>query len=209
MSECDGDIEVENAYSDISLSYCTGDAVVKNSGKVNISDHEGEIQITNIYGAVEIMDVSGDLQAVNAYQPLLISRIDGSAKLENAYAKINVEEVQGELLVHNSFGPIWGEDLKGPLKVKADNGNVRLILGDRLAGSSTITASYGTVDVTLDESSNIFLYARTVNGKIRSLLPLQMSDEGLTRIGQYKFGRGKDSLSILGDNVAIIIGNSP
>jgi len=209
ISDCVGDMDVENAYALVSLVDCRGDVRIDNSGTVEVFSHVGNIIIENTYGQVEVKRLNGDLRAVNAYQPIVIRQISGSARLENMYSKIHADGVNGSFSASNTYGLIRGQNLSGPLDIKAENGNVMLILNQELNGNSSVTASFGTVDLAMAEASNILLVAKTVNGKIQSLLPLKIKGDSMMKSAEYRFGHGRDSLAVTGNNIAIIISDSP
>jgi len=125
------------------------------------------------------------------------------------YSKISADGVDGSFDASNIYGLIQGENLSGPLDIKVENGNVLLILDQELNGNSTVSASFGTVDLAMAEESNILLVAKTVNGKIQSLLPLKISGDSMMKSAEYRFGRGRDSLAVTGNDIAIIISDSP
>ena len=208
ISDCVGDMDLDNAYALISLSDCRGDIRINNSGATEVSSHVGNVIIDNTYGQVEVKRLNGDLRAVNAYQPIVIRQISGSARLENMYSKINADGVNGSFSASNTYGLIRGENLSGPLDIRTDNGNVLLVLDQELNGNSTVSASFGTVDLAMAEASNILLVAKTVNGKIQSLLPLKISGDSMMKSAEYRFGRGRDSLAITGNNISIIVSDS-
>ena len=209
ISDCVGDMELENAYALVSLVDCRGDVRIDNSGTVEINRHVGSIIIDNAYGQVEVRRLNGDLRAINAYQPIMIREISGSARLENMYSKINADGVDGPFSASNSYGMIQGENLSGPLDIRVENGNVVLILDQELNGNSTVSASFGTVDLAVAEEANIMLVAKTVNGKIQSFLPLKISGDSMMKSAEYRFGQGRDSLAVTGNNIVIIISDSP
>jgi len=209
ITDCDGDMDLDNAYSLVSLSDCRGDVRINNSGTTEVSSHVGNVIIDNTYGQVEVRRLNGDLRAVNAYQPIVIRQITGSARLENMYSKINADGVNGSLSASNTYGLIRGENLSGPLDIRAENGNVVLILDQELNGNSTVSASFGTVNLAMAEASNILLVAKTVNGKIQSLLPLKISGDSMMKSAEYRFGQGRDSLAVTGNDIAIIVSDSP
>jgi DUF4097 and DUF4098 domain-containing protein YvlB len=208
VSDCAGDMDLENAYALVSVVDCRGDIKIDNSGTVEVFSHVGNIIIENTYGRVEVKRLNGDLRAVNAYQPIVVRQISGSARLENKYGEISADGVDGSFSASNTNGLIQGQNLNGPLDIKAENGNVMLILNHELNGNSTVSASFGTVDLAMAEASNIMLVAKTVNGKIQSLLPLEIKGDSMIKSAEYRFGRGRDSLAVTGNNIAIIISDS-
>ena len=77
-----------------------------------------------------------------------------------------------------------------------------------MVGASSIYTTSGTATISLDSRSNIFLRAQATGGDIKSFYPLQLIDKGNLVVGELTLGKGKDSLSVTGDNSRIIINES-
>ena len=205
ISRCHGDMEIENSFSSIDLSHCEGDVVIRNSGDVDIMRHSGTIQIENKNGRVEVTKLDGDLTIRNSFQSLSIEDIFGSAEVKNANGNIEAKNVTGVFSAYNSFGCIYGDLLYGPIHLASHNGSIDVTLVEKLAGPSTIDASFATVKLFLSPRSDLLLTATAVGGDIQSYFPVDIEESGLTKTAELSLGDAKTSLTISGSNSNIII----
>lgn len=205
ITSCVGTIQSEHTYSDLSIFDCAGSANLSGSGNVFIQGFFGLIDISNSYGPVEIRDVEGSLVATNAYDILIVRNISGSATLENSYARISAYKIGGPLNVTNSNGTILAEGMEGPMTIENEAGDIRIVLDHSLGGNSTIVNSNGTIDVAFLRRGDFVLNASTFRGRINSHLALHIEKDGDTKSTAVTFGRGLDSVLLLGNNTVINI----
>jgi DUF4097 and DUF4098 domain-containing protein YvlB len=205
ISHSHGDMEVENSFSSIDISHCDGNVVIRNTGDVDIMRHSGTIQIENKNGQVEVTKLDGDLTIGNSFQSLSIEDIFGSADVKNANGNVTAKNVTGGFSAHNSFGHLYGDLLYGPVHLATQNGSIDVTLAEKLAGPSTIDASFATVKLSLSPHSDLLLTATTVGGNIQSYFPVQTEESGLTRTAQLSLGNARTSLTVSGNNSNIII----
>ncbi len=208
LESCSGDMEVENAYSEIEMDGCSGRTTVENSGVIRISDHTGDLKITNSFGPVEVHGLNGNLNATNQFQPMSVRDIKGTCSVENSNSNIDIANISGQLVATNKFGLIQAEELAGSSRLNNQNGNIELVLDNASRGNAWIYTTFGNVDVTISESTNFWVNAKTTFGEISSDIPLKLDDLGTAKMGWFKLGRGSDSLSISGQNTNISISGS-
>ena len=205
LTSCQGMIQSEHTYSDLRVNDCSGSTALRGSGNLFIQGFVGFVDISNSYGRVEIRDVDGNLEVTNAYNALIVRNINGSAVLENSYAKITAYNIGGQLSVSNSNGAILAEGMKGPMNIENEAGDIRIVLDRSLGGNSTIVNSYGAIDVAFLRRGNFVLSASTVHGQINSHLPLYIEKVGDINSTAITFGRGLDSILLVGNNTVINI----
>jgi hypothetical protein len=208
LEGCTGEMDVENAYSEIALDGCSGRTTLENSGVIRVSDHTGDLKITNSFGPVDVDGLNGNLNASNQFQPMSVRDIKGTVSVENSNSNIDLANISGQLVATNKFGMIQAEELAGPSRLNNQNGNIMLVLDNASRGNSWIYTSFGNVDVTISESTNFWVNAKTTFGEISSDIPLKLDDLGTAKMGWFKLGRGSDSLSISGQNTNITISGS-
>ncbi|MBN1213539.1 MAG: DUF4097 family beta strand repeat protein [candidate division Zixibacteria bacterium] len=201
-------MNITNAYSQVSVYNSSGEVVLRNSGLTEIKDHNGNVDIDNSYGIVKVDNLYGDLKALNAYSPIETSEIRGAVTLGNIYSLIAAVDIDGSLEAQNKYGKIDARYLNGPINLINENGDITVVIENPLKGASSISTTSGTATITLDSRSNIFLKAQTTGGEIKSFYPLVLTDRGNLLIGELTLGKGKDSLSITGNNSKIIIDES-
>ncbi len=208
IEDCSGQFDIQNSYSEIGLEDCTGNTTIRNSGSISISNHTGDMRISNSFGPIEIDGLSGNLSAANQFSPLSVQNIKGTVVVENANANIDLTNIMGKLSATNKFGQISAEQLAGQFNLASQNGNIFVVLGDSLRGSSWVSTTFGNVDVIIPEESNFWVKAKTTFGDIHSDFPLKLDDLGNAKSGWLKLGKASDSLSINGQNTVITISGS-
>ncbi len=205
LSDCQGDIVLENEYGTISLRDSEGQLEIENTGRIEISDHVGNLTIENLYGRVEVEDIDGDVIIRNGYEPIVVSDVSGSVELENSYAEITAKDIGGSLAASNSYGPIYVQSLDGPVDLYNHNGNISLVLSPDFRGGSTITSTDGTVKISFVEPPDLVLSAHTVGGSISSSLPISVRTRGDSKSAELVLGEGGERLELSGSNSTIII----
>ena len=205
LTGCDGSIEVENAYSEISLTDTRGPARVKNSGKVSVRDHQGELTINNTYGRVQVYDVDGEVTVSNAYQPIEVASINGRVDLENLFSQIVISDVSGGVEARNSHGQIQAEDLRGPVVLDNKNGSVTLMVDRPMRGESSVTNSHGTVNLIVHGDTDLKILASVIDGQITSPITFQADKRGNTTEAEWTLGKGSDLLRIIGNSSNLIV----
>ena len=205
LSDCSGTFELENSYATIELDDCSGNAIIRNSGEVNVSGHKGDLKIDNQNGQVVVTDVVGNLDVRNSYKPLTITNVDGTAKLENLNASIDMEDINGTLTAANKFGSISGRFLNGPLEINSERGDVAVELNQYLTGPSSITSSFGLVNLTLSTDAGVMVTAVANGGVIRSDYGSEV-DQGQGRsLTKFSVGSAKTPFQVTGTNSTIVI----
>lgn len=206
---CSSDrMNITNAYSQVAVFNSSGNVILRNSGLTEIKDHNGDVDIDNSYGVVKVDNLYGNLKVLNAYSPIETSEIRGAVTLGNIYSLIAAVGIDGSLKAQNKNGKIDVRYLNGPINLINENGDISVVIENPLKGASSIYTTSGTTTIALDYRSNIFLKAQTTGGEITSFYPLELTDRGNLLIGELTLGKGKDSLSVTGNNAKIIIDES-
>jgi hypothetical protein len=207
--DCNSDnMNIKNSYSQVAVYNSTGDIVLRNSGQTDIINHNGDVDIENSNGIIKVDNLLGDLKALNAYSPIETNEIKGAVTLGNTYSLIAAIDIDGSLDARNKYGKIDARFLNGPINLISENGDISVVIENPLKGASSIYTTSGTATISLDSRSNIFLRAQATGGDIKSFYPLQLIDKGNLVVGELTLGKGKDSLSVTGDNSRIIINES-
>ncbi len=201
--DCSGTVDITNSYSSVELISCAGDVRIKNSGGVQVTDHEGSVTIANSDGHVRVQRLKGDVFVQNSFKPLVLRNIEGSAQVENRNGLIEVVEIDGSLRASNQFAPIMARRLGGTLEITNLHGHVDVTLGDEFKGPSSITSQFGVINVMLSDDTDLKLQASAVNGDIQSAWPITISTHGLTKEGLLALGDGNRSLKVAGTNSTI------
>jgi len=208
IQNCLGDARVRNESGAISITDCKGDIRLAGTGLARVSDHSGSVTIENSNGAVEVENVNGNLTAFNANQPLLAENIAGTVSLENSNSWIGAYHIDGALEIMNRQGPVEAEYLRGPIDISSSDGTISLAIRRDLAGPSTVYSKSGTVVLAIPESANLLLTAVVEDGELKSMYPMDITEESRLKRGQLKFGKADNQLSVRAKHSTITIEKS-
>jgi len=205
ISDCYGDINVENEYNLINIEDCQGNIILNNSGKTEVNHHSGNIQITNTYGLVDVEGIDGNVIISNAYQPIMVSDVSGETSLANLYALVNAENISGPLTINNNGGEIVAVEFGSTFELESVNNRIVCTLSNDFSGMSSITASYGDVDLILVGDRDLTIKGNIAKGNISSHLPIKIIEKNGVESFSYKINSGKGTLVLNCTNTELTI----
>lgn len=104
---------------------------------------------------------------------------------------VRVAGLGGDVEIATTEGDITLEAVSGPVVLNAVNGDVRVVFATFAAPRpSSINAVNGGVDVTLPADAAASLELRTINGDIRTDLPVEVTERNVLRHGGPRSVRG-------------------
>jgi DUF4097 and DUF4098 domain-containing protein YvlB len=209
ISECRGQIVITGSYAPIDLTDNYGPTKITNTGPVVVQNHEGTLTVDNSYGSVDVEGVEGDITVTNAYQAISVADITGLAQLRNSYSAIDVSGVTRKLVASNLHGNITAEYVAGPLDITCSQGNIDLLIDNEFSGNSSLEATGGKLDLTLDGEPDLTVTAQTSGSVIKSDLDSKFSTDGGGKVVEWVFGTGKHILKILATDVNLSVSQKP
>ncbi len=160
-------IEVTTASGDVRLGRVSGNLKCGTaSGYVKVEEVSAEtIEVTTASGDVRIDRASGNLQCGTASGNITVKAGAGERDLSTASGDISVEGMNGRFSVNTLSGEVRISGESGQGDIETASGDVRLAL-EELAGSSSVTAASGEVQVRLPEDSAFSFQAESGSGDI-------------------------------------------
>ena len=145
------------------------------SGRVEVEDIRGPLDVESRSGKVEVRDIGGDVTVTSRSGTVQAESIGGSLDVESRSGTTRVKGCKGDATLQARSGSLRIEDVGGRLKTATRSGSVRYDGG--VHGSFDIEVTSGSVRLNVDPDSRFFLDAEAVSGSVTSDLRLR-SDGG-------------------------------
>jgi hypothetical protein len=165
ISNRSGRVEVERISGPLEVTARSGRIAVREIGEdVRLSSSSGGVQAEAINGSLVVESRSGGVR---------VSRCTGNAQVQARSGSVQIEEIAGSLEVQTRSGSTGITDVGGSLRVSAMSGSIRY--DGPVRGAFDIDVMSGSARLALDPDSVFFLDAESINGSVRSDLPLRHS----------------------------------
>ena len=127
-----------------------------------------QITVVNTSGKMNIHNIKGHLDIRTSSSELALNSIEGEMEIENSYGKTEGELLFGPITVRQAQGKIDLQFVEGDIRIKSSAADIA-IRQDR--GAIDLTTSAGNVDIqtTLDSSRDYFV--STESGNINLTIP--------------------------------------
>jgi hypothetical protein len=213
-----GKTEISGGNGSIEVSNVTGDLTVTNSfgtvattaitGDVSIRNNNGEVTLDGVSGAADVEGSFGKIRASKIKKSLRVRAQNGevSASDENANGAVRASAVQGAASVRTSFSQVLLAGVGGRVDVDNSNGSIEVHAAPAKAGACapmSLKNSFGPIRVFLPEGAGYTVDASTSFGKLRTELPLTITDSPSSPNASSLRGRigdGKCPLTIADSN---------
>ena len=175
-----GGCRLESRFGDVELEDTRDCEVSSRYGDVHVYENDGGLVVRSSYGDVFLDDVSDRVRVDNRYGNLEADGVDGVAYLGNRLGRVVARRSAGRLMVVNRFGDVeaWVDDSAlTELDVLAELGQVQLNLARRMPWQ---------------------LGGKTVQGLIRSALPLEVRECNETNEVTGGQGTGGPRIGLIG-----------
>ena len=225
VSEVTGDLRVTNSFGTVNASTVSGDVSIRNnngavildgvSGAADLESSFGKIRASKIKkglkvraqnGEVSASDVDGATDLRTSFGMAEADRIQGSLTVENANGAVRASAIQGAASVRTSFSQVLLNGIGGRVDVDNSNGSIEVHAAPAKAGACapmSLKNSFGPIRVFLPEGAGYTVDASTSFGKLRTELPLTISDSPSSPSSsslQGRIGDGKCPLTIADSN---------
>ena len=164
------------------------------SGRVEIANIAGPLQIESRSGRISIREIGADTSVVCRSGHLEIEEIAGSLSIESRSGKIQLRGCTGDVQIDSRSGALQIENPGGDVRVQNRSGSITI--SDAAAGVTVashsgavryrgairgpfdIQLASGAVTLAVDPNDHFFLDAETTSGIVRSDLPLRHGGAG-------------------------------
>lgn len=100
-----GDIEVVNVFSAITLGVIEGDAELNNIGNVIAAIVRGDLEMNNVHGPAQLRQIDGDVELNNVHGACTVGKAGGDLEANNIHGSFD-GNAGGDLSVVNVHGPL-------------------------------------------------------------------------------------------------------
>ena len=147
-----GTLHADTAYGDITVDRATGDA--------DVTTASGEIRIREINGAALIKNSDGDTRVGEAAGDLRVRAANGDVSIERAEASVSAKTADGNVRI--------GDVVRGTIVVATADGELEVGIHEGTAAWLDLSAEYGNVDNSLDDSEAPVESDKTVQVRARN-----------------------------------------
>lgn len=148
---------------------------------VEVHATHGLTYLSGLSSAVTVSQGAGTLAVQNITGPLTLDNRDGRIQTTDCKGELAITVRRGDALVRRHSGPVRIEGEGSPIRVEAvsgdmyirDTGNdIRILAQDGLSGSIDAQVIGGNVSLALPAEPDLDLSASSVDGVVRSVIPL-------------------------------------
>ncbi len=146
------------------------------SGRVAVSDIAADISVKARSGAVQAEAIAGSLSVESSSGRVQARDCRGDVSVQVRSGSVQAEGVHGDLRVETRSGAIAAADVGGGVFARARSGTVRY--EGAVRGDVDIEVMSGAIRLAVDRDSAFFLDAESLQGSVRSDLPLRQPTGG-------------------------------
>lgn len=166
ISDMGGNASVRQAAGSIAVEHCKGEAKLTNQkGDVQVTSCAGSVEVTSYYGTINLKDVSGKMTSTT---------MQGKTVIESPHSEIVARATGGDIRI------ISFEGVNGNYDVRAEQGNISILLPPESDASLAATAENGAVHSTIPLTGNIKKdfqeFVKTTAGTYRVTLQTKNGD---------------------------------
>jgi hypothetical protein len=184
----DGGCRVENKFGNVGLDACRDCDVKSRYGDVHATATTGRLKVNNSYGSV-FLDEAGE-----------------TVRVDNSYGNVEGTNLEGEVFMGNVFGNVVSRGGRGQLVIANRFGDVDAWVEDTGLTELDVQAQLGRVHLNVARLVPFRIGGRTIEGIIRTGLPVRVCEEGSKRWISGQSGKGGPSIQFTGAWADFIIG---
>ena len=165
-------------------------------GSSSIGDLDGVAKISTAGGGLKIGNITGSVIARSAGGGITIGDVGADFEATSAGGSLRIGKVAGSVTANAAGGSVTIEEAEEILEATATGGSVKAIVTKPLRSDSKVTATGGSVDLRLPDSSAARVDAACVGGRVRSDFAIGMpGDSDSTRL-KGEIGSGGPALAL-------------
>lgn len=146
--------------------------ITSSNGGIRVTDIEGPAHLRSSNGAIHTTQMKGNLDAQTSNGGIEVVDLDGSAVLRTSNGRVRAEGVNGSLEATSSNGGIHVHLTKAepghPVKLETSNGSIDLTVDSTSQNDVYASTSNASITVHMPQSINAQVKAHTSNGSISS-----------------------------------------
>ena len=181
------DINTTSGYIDVMGVAETVLKAESASGKINVTDMNGEAKLKSKSGAITAQNITGKLSTYNKSGKQEVSHVDGDIVLATYSGDLNAKHINGKVATESTDGAQTLLEINGDVKLKTNSGNLKLSNAKGNVNSVSASGSFKLFDV------EGILNLQSTKGEISgSRVKLTASSVFTTTEGKIKFNFDND-----------------
>jgi hypothetical protein len=141
---------------------------VRTLGSSSVTDLDGVAKISTAGGGLKLGSITGSVIAASAGGGITIGDVGADLDARSAGGSLKIGKVAGRVTANAAGGSISITEAEELLQARAAGGSVKAIVTKPLRADAEITATGGSIDLQLANSSTARVDAACVGGRIRS-----------------------------------------
>ena len=169
---------------------------VRTLGASSVGDLDGTAKVSTAGGGLKLGNVSASAIVKSAGGGITIGDVGGDLDANSAGGSLKVGKVAGRVTANAAGGSVTIEEAEEVDEATAAGGSVKLVVSKPPRSDSEVTATGGSIDLRLPESSAVRVNAACIGGRIRS--DFAIGSEGDTDSTRLKgqIGSGGPTLAL-------------
>ena len=169
---------------------------VRTLGSSSVGDLDGVAKVATAGGGLKLGNITGSVVAKSAGGGIMIGDVGADLDATSAGGSLQIGKVAGRATANAAGGSVSIEEAEELLEATAAGGSVKAVVTKPLRTDAEITATGGSIDLRLADSSAARVDASCVGGRIRSDFPIGTEgDSDSTRL-KGEIGRGGPALAL-------------
>lgn len=138
-------IQLDNRNGRVSVQDLTGKQnIVNRYGQVDVRGIAGSLELENRNGSVEVENVTESATITNSYSSVTVKNIGAALELRNRNGSVEVTTVKGDAAITNSYASTTAKDIGGALEITNRNGAVDV---SGVTGNAKVSNSYAPINI--------------------------------------------------------------
>lgn len=169
---------------------------VQTLGSSSVSDLDGVAKVSTAGGGLKIGNVTGSVVARSAGGGITLGDVGADLDARTAGGSLKVGKVAGRVKANAAGGSITIDEAEELLEATTAGGSVKAVVTKPLRADSEISATGGSIDLRLADSTAARVDASCVGGRIRSDFAIGTQDDSDSTRLRGEIGRGGPALAL-------------
>jgi len=167
------DLDLDTSGGDVSVSAVAGEIKAATSGgNLSFEQVSGPVTGDTSGGSIHLESTIGNADLKTSGGNITIGTVDGNIEASTSGGNITVARGSGSVTAKTSGGNIGIDEVYGVLSATTSGGNIRAYIVEQPEADCRLTASGGSITVTVDPLVALTLEARASGGSIETELPV-------------------------------------
>ena len=184
--------ELKNVKITIELPRSSKLNISNENGALKISNFENCIYINNENGSIKMNNILGKTKIINENGSIKLEFIEGEVLLETENGSVKMKQCSAQISLENENGSISISDCFGKLQAVSENGMIKILQSN--FDNVKITNSNGSIYYEFAEVEKGNFYFINENGKIQLIIPsyIEYSLTAKNKLGKISVGLDGD-----------------